>query len=147
MTGLSLELIVREEKGPTQGHTAHPWLLTPYLLRATQGKPDVLFLHAPATRLRRRGPQSELLARSLSTAPSPSHSLLADLPNYREKKILWSLPLLNLSLEKKKNSSPTPQFPASLGSAPAAGRHRSNHLANRKFQRPRHICVLSAFSG
>lgn len=47
-----------------------------------------------------------------------------------------------------KNAAPTPSVPNLEGKPPwpRAG-IAANHLANRKFQRPRHICVSSAFSG
>lgn len=90
----------------------------PYPLRATQGKPDVLFLHAPATRLGRRGLQGELFAKSFSTIPSPSHFLLADLPNYREKNFYSHFLYSTFHLKKKKKFTSHPSVPSLSGKRP-----------------------------
>lgn len=73
------------------------------------------------------------------------HFLFVHLPTYRKK---FYSHFLYATFYLKRKATSTPSVPNLEGKPPwPRASIAANHLANRKFQRPRHICVLSAFSG
>lgn len=99
----------------------------------------------PPPRLVRVGPEGGLAHPGVESA-SPAISFHLSIFLITEKKICSHF--LYSTFPLKKNVTPTPSVPSLQGEPlwPRAS-ISANHLANRKFQRPRHICVLSAFSG